>query len=256
MQGHHTGASSLSDIRDILTPPVRSAMLSQMGTSYNVLSASLVLTMLDNDSSLPSSALIFGMICGQVIFGWLGDIIGNHRALSLTTIIQIVSALGSAMSPHAHLITWLSVTRFFLGCGCGGVYPLAASLSSESKHGSTATALTFSMQGIGYLLVPVVGIIVIALTSPTNDFAWRFLLAFGAFPPMILLFLDCQAAPPLPHSTGEESVPISLNPDSDLAESDHPASVWSSITAEPDVLHKLAGTAGTWFLFGRYLNCF
>ena len=63
------------------------ALLSNVTTSFNVVSISLVLKVMDSSdlwgseetdeaTAACSSALIAGMVCGQLLFGSLGDIIG------------------------------------------------------------------------------------------------------------------------------------------------------------------------------------
>jgi PHS family inorganic phosphate transporter-like MFS transporter len=61
--------------------------------------------------------------------GYLGDVLGRSRALTLTLALASVAALFSAIaptgSPTAVYIT-IIVFRFILGVGLGGVYPLSA----------------------------------------------------------------------------------------------------------------------------------
>lgn len=53
----------------------------------------------------------------------------------------------------ASIFLWLSVTRFVLGVGVGGVYPLSATIAAESSdkksRGRTAS-LVFSMQVVAW----------------------------------------------------------------------------------------------------------
>merc|ERR1719262_1878232 len=91
---------------------------------------------------------------------------------------MVLTILGALVSAFAVPITddpssvfaFVCVTRFFLGVGVGGVYPLAATIASESSNDSNRGrngALVFSMQGIGVLLVPLIGML--------------FLYSFGSF---------------------------------------------------------------------------
>ena len=138
--------ASDASLTSLFSPSVKLSMFANLSSSYNVISISLVIRLLDfqqaamSDSSLISSALIFGMIFGQLLFGSLGDILGLRRALTLTLLTQLTGCLLSALLPPSTLL----YSRFLLGIGCGGVYPLAASLSSSSS--TTATSVVFSMQ--------------------------------------------------------------------------------------------------------------
>ncbi len=203
-------------------PDQITAMLSNYSTSFNVVSISIVLPILETKSlyyddvkadtaSICASALIAGMVIGQLIGGALGDLIGRQSAMYVVMCLQIVSSLGSSMivgsdiSMHFDLLglEWsvfqqLSAWRFILGIGCGGVYPLAALLSSESQSNSPSSqtqqvhqelqqssqdrilslkmlATTFSMQGVGFVSVPIIGILLLLICGENRlDTAWRY----------------------------------------------------------------------------------
>jgi len=244
-QLHYSGKNSAA-------ADMRLAMLSNFSTAYNIMSISLALPMLQtttarNDSdnnikSLCSSALIAGMILGQLCGGTLGDVCGRHVAMALCMGLQIVGSLGSACcSMGQRLVLILSIWRFILGLGCGGVYPLAATLSSPSCPKSVA--LVFSMQGVGYLVVPAVAWGLIQLLP--NQIAWRVLLGGGCLPGILLTLLRLQQHKPVnenleyrykttPTTTNTRTASISL---------------WEAIWMEENLWMKLLGTAGCWFLF-------
>eukprot|EP00537_Pseudo-nitzschia_pungens_P006046 CAMPEP_0172363438 /NCGR_PEP_ID=MMETSP1060-20121228/6799_1 /TAXON_ID=37318 /ORGANISM="Pseudo-nitzschia pungens, Strain cf. cingulata" /LENGTH=639 /DNA_ID=CAMNT_0013086177 /DNA_START=428 /DNA_END=2347 /DNA_ORIENTATION=+ len=147
-------------------PHQMTAMISNFSTSYNVVSISLVLPILnqlcsggesvgasnDANKALVASSLLGGMILGQLVGGALGDsCLGRMGALRLVMALQIASSLASAnvsmdvdvdvdtfdydsnSDCHCDTVWWdLAVRRFLLGIGCGGVYPLAAVLSAET----------------------------------------------------------------------------------------------------------------------------
>ena len=91
----------------ILTFDMLIAMLSNATTSYNVVSISLVLKIMgspnlygdvgDTVESTCSSALLVGMVFGQLLFGSLGDVIGIDRAMALTIVTQVIGCIGSAL---------------------------------------------------------------------------------------------------------------------------------------------------------------
>ena len=176
-----------------------------------------------------AAALLAGMIVGQVLGGvcgdcaWLGKRLG---ALRWMLVIQVVAALASGFCRrhNSEELLWaIAAWRFVLGIGCGGVYPLAAVLSAEdhpspnttmqnnnnntnntnntnnnplptSIAGSSAAALervvlTFSTQGVGFVSVPLVAVIVLHCTE-NLELVWRLLLGLGALPGVLILVRD------------------------------------------------------------------
>ncbi|CAE7180779.1 PHT1-8, partial [Symbiodinium necroappetens] len=98
--------------------------------------------------------------------------------LYLTMVLSIAGALVSAfavpLSPNnpTSVFVFLSVARFVLGAGVGGVYPLAATVAAEGSDASTrgrSVALVFSMQGIGQLLVPIVSMAIVYNIGTYDD---------------------------------------------------------------------------------------
>ena len=63
----------------------------------------------------------------------------------------------------------------FLGVGVGGVYPLSATIASESatsakSRGSTAS-MVFSMQGVAQVVVQLVALLLLAIFDNPPNFA-------------------------------------------------------------------------------------
>jgi PHS family inorganic phosphate transporter-like MFS transporter len=264
----------------------------------------------DEDTAVVASSLLAGMIFGQLVGGALGDSwLGRMGALRLVMALQIVASVAcacagagknaSAESIFLHLAAW----RFVLGIGCGGVYPLAAVISAEEgdrereqvdqgqleepdqdEQESTMdnassvqrVVLTFSMQGIGFVCVPLVAVFLFSFSS-NLDFVWRTMLGIGALPGVILMCLQCihsrrdqhQSLPseePLgdvdqtddvatatdttediddePGTTLDETITDTLNDSSS-----HGGEWLKSLFHEPGLGRKVLGTAGTWFLF-------
>ena len=103
----------------------------------------------------------------------------------LTILTQIIGCLGSAMSfeiegSNISIFAILAIWRFILGVGCGGVYPLAANMASSSakkeKDRGQSVALVFSMQGVGYLIPPVLCLLLVAVLGDGNGLVWRLML--------------------------------------------------------------------------------
>jgi MFS transporter, PHS family, inorganic phosphate transporter len=259
--------SPSSPTRNNSAADMRLAMLSQFSTAYNILSISLALQLLESSKvskSLCSSALIAGMIVGQCGGGTLGDMVGRHVAMAACMGLQVVGALGSATSAHVlglDLYTILAAWRFVLGLGCGGVYPLAATMTAESSttQSPKMVALTFSMQGVGYLVVPGVAWVLVQWLPPAV--VWRILLGLGSVPGIVLTVgrLPQQRWYGTKQQQQQQQQVLTPTTRTSIKEQIEacpgtprraPVSVWDAISMEENLVIKLLGTAGCWFLFG------
>ncbi len=116
-----------------------------------------------------------GNLFGQLIFGWLADVVGRKRMCmsrvlvpawfrshlwpsdGVELMIIIVGTFGQAISgggPTVSVLGAIMTWRFILGVGIGGDYPLSAVISSEfaatRSRGRLMTAV-FAFQGWGNL---------------------------------------------------------------------------------------------------------
>jgi PHS family inorganic phosphate transporter-like MFS transporter len=256
---------------------LRLSMLSNFSTAYNIISISLSLDILKDlypvtpeDSSLCSSALIAGMIVGQLVGGALGDIIGRHRAMSVVMFLQVIAAFASACSvemnipifdQHLSIVHVLAIWRFILGLGCGGVYPLAATLTAESSKSdedrAKTVALTFSFQGLGYLVVPVFAWMVATILH-NSDYSWRLILGFGSVPGAVLITIRLRRI----YSYQQWRLSTNENASTLAQEGQHvekveldattravPVSISDAIMMEKNLAKKMLGTGGCWLLF-------
>lgn len=265
-------AENTAGIRNDAASDMRLALLSNFSTAYNIVSISLALTIMEGiypttlqDKSLCSSALIAGMIIGQLAGGFIGDILGRHLAMAVVMGLQVVGAIATAFSfdldDRLSIYTFLACWRFLLGLGCGGVYPLAATITAESASSSTncsdnkvdaskSVALSFSMQGVGYLVAPLVGWTLLLSLDETSDLSWRLLLGFGAIPGLILMSLRLQRQMNKRTAFEQPSAGKHIQDSVVLASArEVPVSVLDAILLEEDLGRKLLGTAGCWFAF-------
>ncbi|KZS92460.1 inorganic phosphate transporter [Sistotremastrum niveocremeum HHB9708] len=186
--------------------------------AYDIFAINIASTMLgyvytkNHASSLPKNqdlgvkvATPCGTLVGQLLFGWLADLVGRKRMYGIELMIIIIGTFGQAVSGEAHavnIIGVLVVWRFIMGVGIGGDYPLSAVISSEfaSTHirGRMMTAV-FASQGWGQLAAAIVSTVVVSAfkkqivaDSPTDpkhvDFLWRLLIGLGAVPGAIALY--------------------------------------------------------------------
>jgi PHS family inorganic phosphate transporter-like MFS transporter len=250
--------ASRSDGRNNKASDMRLSMLSNFGTAYNIVNISMALSIMQElyettpeNKSLCSSASIAGMIIGQLIGGAIGDILGRHMAMAVVMSLQIIGALVSAcvIDGPVSIYIFLAFLRFVLGIGCGGVYPLAATITAESASdkgdGGKSVALTFSMQGFGYLVPPFLTTGFMTLFPSRYDLCWRFLLGFGAVPGLCLMVLR------LKNQLQQRRISSSqMRQQMILATArEVPVSILDAISLEKDLLRKLIGTGGCWFLF-------
>ena len=84
----------------------------------------------DEQDSIVASSLLAGMVVGQLIGGFLGDVLGRRNAILLVMILQIGGSLGSALFINTTAdndveglttLEQLAIWRFILGIGAGGV---------------------------------------------------------------------------------------------------------------------------------------
>lgn len=140
-----------------------------------------------SEISLISSAALFGAVIGPFIFGRIGDIFGRKYIYGVEAALLAAGAIVSAFSVNP---TMLWITRFILGLGVGGDYPISATLMSEyapARSRGLFIAGVFSMQGWGIVTAALLGLgLLNARVNP--DLAWRVILGFGAVMPALVIY--------------------------------------------------------------------
>lgn len=132
-----------------------------------------------SEASWVGSFLALGAFAGTLLFGWLSEQLGRHRALLLTAATEIVrKSFFSSQNNHTLIRAqfplqtwWLSVVlaksfqalligRFFAGLGAGGVSVLVplyvAEISENEVRGTLGSFFIFSLN-FGTLLMFVAG---------------------------------------------------------------------------------------------------
>ncbi len=143
------------------------------------------------DVSLINSTSLIAAAIGAVIFGRVADVLGRKRIYGVEVLVLAAGAIASAFSPN---IMWLVVSRFILGVGIGGDYPVSATIMSEyAGKGSRGllVSLVFAMQGAGLVIGPLVAAALLAM-GVSHDLAWRIMLALGAIPALSVFYLRRQ----------------------------------------------------------------
>jgi PHS family inorganic phosphate transporter-like MFS transporter len=139
-------------------------------------------------TSWVTGSAILGAFFGAVVFGRIADIFGRKKVYTLVAAIMIVGALASALAPG---FLWLVVARFVLGLGIGGDYPVSAVLMSEysnRRDRGRLVGMVFSMQALGLIVGPLVGLILLT-SGLSHDLTWRIMLGLGAVPAAGVIYL-------------------------------------------------------------------
>ena len=211
------------------------------------------------ETSWVSGSAILAAFFGALIFGRVADIIGRKRVYTIVAGIMIVGALAGAVAPNF----WFLVgARFVLGLGIGGDYPVSAVLMSEysnRKDRGRLVGLVFSMQAVGLIVGPLVGLALLG-SGVGHELSWRLMLAFGAVPAAAVIYL---------RSKMPESPRFSARVMGESARAGADAESFSGgvvlgghsreetvgriglreFLADGQMLKLIAGTAGAWFLF-------
>jgi PHS family inorganic phosphate transporter-like MFS transporter len=260
------------------------ACVSNLSTAYNLVVINIVHVIIQNQYcggdtcadavATASTSCLVGAICGQLTFGYVGDCLGRSRAMQLTMALSIFGALLSAFavpfspSAPASIFYFLALTRFVLGVGVGGVYPLSATLASESaaakSRGRTAS-IVFSMQGVGNVTVPLVALMLVTMCgNPPNldeggpsdlGLSWRLALGLGALPGIALAPFKAsetrKRAPVDPHDKSNSTTPPTATSeavDATLVAQQDARTLWAALRMRK-YWGKLVGCAGGWLLF-------
>jgi PHS family inorganic phosphate transporter-like MFS transporter len=212
--------------------------LANYSTAYNLQSISLPILFLKSlghkpttaEESAVSTAALAGCIFGQLLFGFLGDLLGRQLALTLTILTTVIGAVLTTLSwditgDKSSIFIILAVFRFILGMGVGGVYPLAAVIAGEASSEEededegtydaladvdaniTADAVSNNATGgvdkKAYVRMSLVfstqglGLVsppllaaILLWANVPEDVCWRLILAVGALPGIVVFILS------------------------------------------------------------------
>ncbi|GAA1885251.1 MFS transporter [Streptantibioticus ferralitis] len=176
---------------------VKAAITSGMGFftdayDLNIISTALLLLKpefhlsADQVGLVGSTSLIASFI-GAIVFGRIADIVGRKRVYGIEALIMAVGAILTALAPD---FTWLLVTRFILGIGIGGDYPISATIMTEyanRRSRGRQVALMFSTYTAGQVVAFIVALTLLA-AGVDHDLAWRLMLGLGALPALAVLY--------------------------------------------------------------------
>lgn len=138
---------------------------------------------------LTSTSLIAAII-GSIVFGRLLDLLGRKAIYGIELILMIAGALGAAFLTPVNGIYILVAWRFILGIGIGGDYATSSVIMSEysnTKNRGRFIGMVFSMQSLGLLAGPLIGLIFMT-SGIAPAITWRALLAIGAIPALLVVY--------------------------------------------------------------------
>src|SRR6202140_4938912 len=125
-----------------------------------------------------------GAIMGAYVWGWLADRIGRRKVF-IGTVLNFSIATGLLYFTPDNGWVYLSIMRFFVGLGVGGLYcvdlPLVQEFMPSSKRGWVGGIVTCVIPlgvGLGAVMGAVMG---------SGD--WRLLVAIGVLPALLVLLV-------------------------------------------------------------------
>ncbi|WEY40638.1 MFS transporter [Paraburkholderia sp. SUR17] len=140
---------------------------------------------------LVSAAITFGAILGALVGGYLTDRIGRYRVFMADMLFFVVAAIAAGLAPNVWV---LGGARFLMGFGVGLDLPVAMAFLAEfskvtgksSKAASVAAwcPAWYAATSTCYLLI--LGLYAV-LPEHQLGWLWRFTLAFGAVPALLII---------------------------------------------------------------------
>lgn len=139
------------------------------------------------EAGLLASSAVLGAIVGASVVGRLTDRIGRRVVFAVDLSAFVVFA---ALSGLAWNVWSLIALRFLLGAAVGADYPISASVISEimpTRIRGRALVGAFTFQAVGMVAGALTGIVMLTIIDDVS--AWRWILAMGAVPAVIVVWL-------------------------------------------------------------------
>ncbi len=136
------------------------------------------------ETALVIGSGFFGMFVGAIALGIISDHVGRRTMYMLDLLIYSVFTLLAAFSPN---FTWFIACRFLAGIGLGATPPITDVYLGEMTPKHARGRYTAWSYTLGFLGVPVVGLLSRFLV-PTDFLwaGWRWLLVLGALGALIV----------------------------------------------------------------------
>lgn len=265
-------APTMGFFRNNTSHNIQACIVSIILLNYNCACTSYVLYFISRVDSVDTAAytlctvsLMFGLLFGQILFGVFGDTLGRKRSFlgsSITMFIGSVLSIFSGIWPRMTsgdraTVIEFSISRFILGIGAGGLFPLVAAITRESSQEEIANATIAQVFGsfgtIGLVFAPLM-VFLLTGVDVGDDWKWRIVLAIGAVPAALLMFMDVEetlvertnsSIQPDQTSVGCAKLPISL----ELFLNE-----LSVVFSSPSMRSYMVSTSFSWF-FSDILHC-
>ncbi|MGB3697277.1 MAG: MFS transporter [Gordonia sp. (in: high G+C Gram-positive bacteria)] len=131
------------------------------------------------------ASMLAGIFVGSVVLGWMGDRFGRRRVYLLDFVLIAVASVAQFFVDGPVM---LLVLRLLIGFGVGADYALGPTLVAEFVprrfRGGMLATLTV-MWTAGYVVAFFIG----SYMVNKSDDSWRWLLASGAIPAVVVLLL-------------------------------------------------------------------
>lgn len=209
---------------------------------------------------LVGSTALIASFAGALLFGRIADVIGRKKVYGIEAAVMVIGAILTAVSPN---FAWLLVTRFILGVGIGGDYPVSATIMTEyaNRRGrGRQVAVMFSSYTFGQITALIIAMTLLS-AGVNHDLAWRLMLGLGALPALVVLW-NRRRMPESPRFTEAVSSDSAraareLNDFAGGAVAASPAAAapapgrisLARFLTSPRLLVTLLGTAGAWFMY-------
>jgi MFS family permease len=210
-------------------------------------------------TSWVTGSAILGAFAGAFIFGRVADVLGRKNVYISVAVIMVIGAVSSAFAPN---LVFLIVARFVLGLGIGGDYPVSAVMMSEfsnRRDRGRLVGLVFSMQAVGLIVGPLVGLVLLT-SGMSSSLTWRIMLGLGALPAAAVIYFRSRMpeSPRFQSRVKGQTEKAAADLQSfaeDLIDASATTSVDSRLMGlrefllNPRMIILMLGTAGSWFLF-------
>jgi MFS family permease len=140
---------------------------------------------------LTSSAYVAGAVTGALFFGWLTDRLGRKRLFSVTLLLYLLAAAGTAFTWN---LTGYALMRFLTGAGIGGEFSAINSAIQELIPPRFRGRTDLTVNGSYWLGAALGGAASLVLLDPrfiSPDHGWRLAYFLGAAIGVPILLLRC-----------------------------------------------------------------
>ena len=150
------------------------------GSLSGALRESQVLRFSAADVGFASSAYVSGAVTGALFFGWLTDRLGRKRLFSITLLLYLLAAAGTAFTWD---LTSYALMRFLTGAGIGGEFSAINSAIQELIPPRFRGRTDLAINGSFWLGAAVGGVGSIVVLDPSlidPEYGWRLAYFIGA----------------------------------------------------------------------------